>query len=71
MEKQSKASNNGNATKERATTVDPRVRVAEHILAQYGSSGNTDIRNILNETKVGASRRTTVRKFLTMVFPTS
>jgi len=71
MEEQSRASSNGNDTKERATKADPRVRIAEHILAQYGSSGNTDIRSILNETKVGASRRTTVRKFLTMVFPTS
>jgi hypothetical protein len=71
MEEQSRTSINGNATKARTTTVDPRVRVAEHILAQYGSSGTNDIRSILNETKVGASRRTTVRKFLTMVFPTS
>jgi hypothetical protein len=71
MEEQSRASINGNATKGRATIADLKVRIAEHILAQYGSYGTTDVRNILNETKVGASRRTTLRKFLTMVFPTS
>ena len=71
MEEQSRASINGNATKACTTIADLRVRIAEHILAQYDSHGTTDVRNILNETKVGAGQRTTVAEFLKMVFSTS
>lgn len=71
MEEQSRASINGNDTKACTTIADLRMRVAEHILAQYDSHGTTDVRNILNETKVGAWQRTTLPKVLKMVFSTS
>lgn len=71
MEEQSRASINGNTTKACTTVADLRMRIAEHILAQYDSHGNTDVRNILNETKVGAGQSTTVSKFLKMVFSTA
>lgn len=71
MEEQSRAYINGNTTKACTTIADLRMRVAEHILAQYDSDGTTDVRNILNETKVGAWQRTTLAKVLKMVFSTS
>lgn len=47
---------------------DLKLRVAEHILAQYDCCGTTDVRNILDETKVGAWRRPALQKMLKMVF---
>jgi hypothetical protein len=35
---------------------DPRCRMVEHIVAQYSSSENY-VRNVMNETKVGATRQ--------------
>ncbi len=53
------------------TTTDLKLRVVEHILAQYDGYGANDVRNILNETKVGAWRRPTLLKMLKMVFSSS
>jgi len=70
MEKQSKASINGD-TRVCATIADLRVRVAEHILAQYDYYGTTEVRNILDETKAGAWRRPTLLKVVKTLFSTS
>jgi len=68
MEKQTIASIDVGATKACTNIADLKLRVAEHILAQYDCYGTTDIRNILDETKVGAWRRPTLLKILKMVF---
>ncbi len=62
---------NADTAKVCATVADLRVRVAEHILAQYGYSGTTEVRNILAETKVGAWRKSTLLEFLKTIFSTS
>ncbi len=46
---------------------DPKSKMAEYIVAQYGN-GSTDVRSILNETKVGAWRKPTLQKMLNTVF---
>ena len=55
-------------TKVCTTIADLKLRVAEHIVAQYDGYGTTDVRNILAETKVGAWRRAALLKILKMVF---
>ncbi|MFQ6121739.1 MAG: hypothetical protein ACE5LA_01595 [Dehalococcoidales bacterium] len=50
------------------TMADLKLRVAEHIIAQYGFYGTDEVRNILTETKVGAWRRPALLKRLKMVF---
>ena len=53
------------------TIADLQMRMAEHILTQYGYYDTTDIRHILNETKAGAWRKPTILKMLEPVFSTS
>ena len=71
MEKQSIGFIDAGTTRECTTVADLKLRVAEHILAQYDCYGNTDVRDILNETKPGAWRRPTLLKMLKMVFSAS
>ena len=73
MEEQNKAFFNGDTTKESTAIPDLtlKLRVAEHILAQYDCYGTTDVRDILNETKPGAWKRPTLLKMLKMVFSVS
>ena len=70
MEEKTTASIDVGTTKV-CTTTDLKLRVVEHILAQYDGYGTNDVRNILNETKVGAWRRPTLLKMLKMVFSAS
>lgn len=71
MEERAKASINAGTNKVCTTVADVKLRVAEHILAQYDCYDATDIRHILNETKAGAWRRSTLHKMLKMVFSAS
>ncbi len=71
MEEKTIASIDVGTTKVCTTIADLKLRVAEHILAQYDGYGTNDVRNILNETKVGAWRRPTLLKMLKMVFSAS
>ena len=48
-----------------------KLRVAEHICAQYDYHETTNIRDILNETKPGAWKKPTLLKMLKMVFSVS
>ncbi len=56
---------------EEQTIANVRLRVAEHIIAQYNCPTNNDVQNILTETKVGAWKRPTLLKIIKMVFPTA
>ncbi len=73
MEKQTRALIYVGTTKvsTKITDLDLKIRVAEHIRAQYDCYGTTDVRDILNETKPGAWKRPTLLKMLKMVFPVS
>ena len=51
-----------------ATIADLKLRVAEHIVAQYDYQGFDDVRDILAETKVGARRKPILLKILKKVF---
>ncbi|MFC2010447.1 hypothetical protein ACFLVU_00210 [Chloroflexota bacterium] len=62
------AYNNTGTTKTSTNVLDLQVKMAEHILAQYDFNSRNDIRDILNETKSGAWKKSTVQKTLTMVF---
>jgi len=53
------------------TIADLQMRMAEHILTQYGYHNTTDIRHILNETKAGAWRKSALMKMLETVFSAS
>lgn len=57
---------NTNNTEGHTTLDDLKLKLAEHIITQYG--GGTDVRSILTETKVGAWRRETLLKKLRTVF---
>ena len=59
---------NAGTTNVSTSIADLKLRVAEHILAQYDCCETTDVRNILDETKVGAWRRPTLVKKLKMIF---
>jgi hypothetical protein len=48
-----------------------KLRVAEHIAAQYDCYRAADVPTILAETKVGAWRRTDLEKKLKMLFSAS
>jgi hypothetical protein len=50
---------------------DIQMRMAEHILTQYGYHDTTDIRHILNETKAGARGKPALLKMLETVFSAS
>ncbi len=63
MEKMGASFGAGAASK-RKTVSDPRIRMVEHIVAHYDRSNTTDVRSILNETKVGAWKQPTL---LTMI----
>jgi hypothetical protein len=71
MEEQTIASIDASTNEVCPTVADLKLRVAEHILAQYDYCGVTDVRNILDETKVGAWRRPTLLKIIKMVFAAS
>ena len=71
MEKQTTGFVDAGTTRECTTVADLQLRVAEHILAQYDGCGATDVRDILNETKVGAWRKPALLKILKMVFSAS
>ena len=47
---------------------DLKVSMADHLLSQYDGFGVTDIRSIVNETKVGAWRRSNLRDIVRIVF---
>ena len=47
---------------------DLKLRVAEHIIAQYECQESNDVRNIRAETKVGGGTKPTLQKILKMVF---
>jgi hypothetical protein len=65
MEEQIRAGNGYNTgTYENA---DPKSRMAEYIASYYGTD-STDVRSILNETKVGARRRQKLHSMLNIVF---
>jgi len=53
------------------TIADLQMRMAEHILTQYGYYDATDIRHILNETKAGARRKPALLRMLETVFSAS
>ena len=57
--------NTGNAEMH-ATSADLRLKLAEHVIAQYGRG--TDVQSILTETKVGAWQREALLKKLRTVF---
>lgn len=59
------------ATNASKTLADLQLRMAEHILTQYGFSDTTDIRHILNETKTGARGKPALLKMLEPVFSRS
>ena len=71
MERQTRASIDIGTKKACTTIADLKLRVAEHILAQYDCYEATDVRNILNETKAGAWRRPTLLNMIKMVFSAS
>ena len=71
MEQSIRISNDVDTTKTCTTVADLKLRVAEHILAQYDCYSATDVRSILNETKVGAWGRPTLQNMLKMVFSAS
>jgi len=71
MESRNTNINSMNAARESGTPADCRMRMAEHIIAQYGPNNSTDIRDILNETKIGAWRRPTLYRMLNTVFSSS
>jgi len=60
-------SNNNNAG---ITSGELKLRVAEHIIAQYDCSEGDQVRSILAETKVGVQRRSTLFKQLKTIFTT-
>jgi len=69
MQEQTIASTGGVGTTKICTDiVSLKLRMAEHILAQYDYAGTTDVRDILNETKTGAWRRPALEKIIKMVF---
>lgn len=50
------------------TIADLKLRVAEHVVAQYDYRGVNDVWDIIAETKVGARRKPTLLKILKKVF---
>ena len=58
-------------TKAGTTTAALRLRMVEHILAQYNGYETSDVRSILNETKAGEWRRPNLLNMLKMVFSES
>ena len=47
---------------------DARRKMIEHIVAQYDRDDSTDVRQILNETKVGGRRRSNIMQMIRTVF---
>ncbi len=68
MEKRAMASIIAGDTIAHTTIDDLKLRVAEHIINQYGDCGTTDVWGILAETKVGVWTRPALVKKLKMVF---
>ena len=71
MEEQTIISLKQGTTNASKTIADLQMRMAEHILTQYGYSDITDIRHILNETKAGARGKPALLKMLEPVFSRS
>lgn len=59
---------NGDTSKAGTTLEDLKMRVAERVIGQYGYPECEEVRNILNETKVGAWRRPSLEKELRIIF---
>jgi len=55
---------------EKQNLADLKVKMAEHIIAQYNCNGKNDVRDILTETKVGAWTRPALLKIIKTVFST-
>jgi len=67
MERSITSINTGDTKGMHTTLDDLKLKLAEHIIAQYGGE-NSDVRSILTETKVGAWRRKALLNKLKMVF---
>ena len=61
----------GKAGSKKSDPASLKLRVVEYLVAQYDCGDSTDIRSILNETKVGAWRRPTLQQVLNRVFTTN
>ena len=57
-----------NGTEVCRTVADLKLRVAQHIVAQYDYHGVNEAWDIIAETKVGAWRRPTLLKILKKIF---
>jgi hypothetical protein len=57
-----------NGTEGCTTIADLKLRMAEHIVAQYDNHGVNEAWDIIAETKAGAWRRPTLQKLLKKVF---
>ena len=53
----------GNTPGMRKPNTDPKCKMIEHIVAQYDNSDNY-VRNIMNETKVGAVNQPVILKMI-------
>jgi hypothetical protein len=71
MENQTITSIKKGSTNASKTIADIQMRMAKHIITQYGYHDNIDIRHILNETKAGAWRKPALLKMLETVFSAS
>lgn len=71
MEDQTVTSIKNSTANTSKTIADIQMRMAKHILTQYGYHDNIDIRHILNETKAGAWRKPALLKMLETVFSAS
>lgn len=71
MEGQIGFSRNYNRPKAGTGAADLKLKVAEYIATQYGYDRGTDVRSILNETKIGAQRKPTLQDMLNSVFTKS
>ena len=71
MKGQTGMQNSYNTPKAGSSAIELKLRVAEYIAAQYDYDSSTDVRSILNETKIGARTRSNLQKMLNSVFTTS
>lgn len=71
MVEQIKASSGSGARKTKSPVSDARIRMVEHLVTQYERANSTDVRAILNETKVGARRQPTLLKMIKNVLAES
>jgi hypothetical protein len=71
MVEQMKTSSGSGARSTNNKLSDPRIRMVEHIVTHYDRAKSTDVRAILNETKVGAWRQPTLLKMIRNVLTES